>query len=80
MSSLLRRTAVVSLTALALATGVGATSAVAAVPGQAPAVLGPGPDDFGGGNGRGHDRPLHFGPFEFPRNGTISGGFSWGTR
>jgi hypothetical protein len=34
----------------------------------------PGPD-FGG-----HDRPLHLGPFEFPRNGSLSGGFSWGMR
>lgn len=80
MSSLLRRAAVLSLAALALTAGAGATSAVAAP--QAPAAVGgPGPD-FGdeGRGGFGHDRPLHFGPFEFPRSGTISGGFSWGMR
>jgi hypothetical protein len=75
MSSLLRRVAVVSLAALAV-TGVGAVSAGAATP-AAPAapVVGPGPD-FGGH----HGGPLHFGPFEIPRHGSLSGGFSWGMR
>ncbi|MFJ8079044.1 hypothetical protein ACIQ6Y_00250 [Streptomyces sp. NPDC096205] len=36
----------------------------------------PGPDTDGH-SGHGHDRPLRFGPFEFPRSGTVSGGFAW---
>ncbi|WDV53811.1 hypothetical protein PV963_27350 [Streptomyces coeruleorubidus] len=46
-------------------------------------VVNPGADEFGGGqggHGGHHDGPLHFGPFEFPRYGSVSGGFSWGVR
>ncbi|MFJ3442753.1 hypothetical protein ACIPM2_16465 [Streptomyces sp. NPDC086081] len=88
MSLRVRRIAVVSLAALALTAGgtalaaaAPAQPAAAAAPAQpaAAAIGNPGPDGFGGG-GHGHDRPLHFGPFEFPRYGTVSGGFSWGVR
>ncbi|MEV0241523.1 hypothetical protein AB0I06_16545 [Streptomyces sp. NPDC050674] len=42
----------------------------------------PEPDGTGGANGYhgGRERPLHFGPFEFPRYGSVSGGFTWGLR
>ncbi|WP_217242911.1 hypothetical protein [Streptomyces sp. AC555_RSS877] len=72
MSLLLRRVAVVSLAALALTAGGTAAASATAVP--APAFGSPGPDGFGGR----HQQPLHFGPFEIPRSGSISGGFSWG--
>ncbi|MEV0638494.1 hypothetical protein AB0I77_26845 [Streptomyces sp. NPDC050619] len=83
MSLLLRRAAVVSLAALALTAGGTVAASASALP--APVVSGPGPDGFGddggnGGGGGGHyEHPLRFGPFEFPRSGSISGGFAWGT-
>ncbi|MFD0315532.1 hypothetical protein [Streptomyces flavalbus] len=77
MSSLFRRSAVVAVAAVALTAGLGATAA-SARPATAPVAVNPGPD--GGFHGGGHDRPLHFGPFEFPRHGSVSGGFSWGMR
>ncbi|MFE5603647.1 hypothetical protein ACFQ8O_31205 [Streptomyces coelicoflavus] len=81
MSLSLRRATVVSLAALALTAG-GAVSAAGAAPLSAPAVasMGPGGGGEGGGggfNGR-HEPPLHFGPFEIPKFGSVSGGFSWG--
>ncbi|MFF8671341.1 hypothetical protein [Streptomyces sp. NPDC015242] len=79
MSLRVRRMAVVSLAALALTAGGTVTAAAASAQPAAAAIGNPGPDGFGGG-GHGHDRPLHFGPFEFPRYGSVSGGFSWGVR
>ncbi|MFG3251184.1 hypothetical protein [Streptomyces sp. NPDC048187] len=79
MSLSLRRAAVVSLAALALTAG-GAVSAATAAPQSAPAVasMGPGGGEGGGGYNGGHEPPLHFGPFEIPKFGSVSGGFSWG--
>ncbi|MDT0387522.1 MULTISPECIES: hypothetical protein [Streptomyces] len=79
MSLRVRRIAVVSLAALALTAGGTVMAAAASAQPAAAAIGNPGPDGFGGG-GHGHDRPLHFGPFEFPRYGSVSGGFSWGVR
>lgn len=80
MSFSLRRTAVVCLAALALTAG-GAVSAAAAAPLSAPAVAQAGPGGEGGGadgfGGR-HEPPMHLGPFEIPKFGSVSGGFSWG--
>jgi hypothetical protein len=75
MSLSLRRAAVVSLAALALTAG-GAVSAAGAAEVSAPAVVSPGPG--GGGFNGGHEPPMHFGPFEIPKFGSVSGGFSWG--
>ncbi|ANB04666.1 hypothetical protein SAM40697_0704 [Streptomyces ambofaciens] len=76
MSFSLRRVAVVSLAALALTAG-GAVSAAGAAEVSAPAaVTSPGPG--GGGFNGGHEPPMHFGPFEIPKFGSVSGGFSWG--
>ncbi|GGL62773.1 hypothetical protein GCM10010129_03000 [Streptomyces fumigatiscleroticus] len=69
MSLLLRRAAVVSLAALALTAG-GAVSTASASAVPTPAVGHPGPN--------GHEPPMHFGPFEIPKYGSVSGGFSWG--
>ncbi|MFB7084532.1 hypothetical protein [Streptomyces sp. NPDC056296] len=77
MSFSLRRAAVVSLAALALTAG-GAVSAASAAPVSAPAVASPGPGGGGGGFNGGHEPPMHFGPFEIPKFGSVSGGFSWG--
>jgi hypothetical protein len=55
-------------------------SAAAAAPQSAPAVAPVGPGGEGGegfGGGR-HEPPMHFGPFEIPKFGSVSGGFSWG--
>lgn len=79
MSLRVRRIAVVSLAALALTAGGTVVAASASAQPAAATVGNPGPEGFGGG-GHGHDRPLHFGPFEFPRYGSVSGGFSWGVR
>ncbi|MET9956157.1 hypothetical protein ABZ135_32080 [Streptomyces sp. NPDC006339] len=68
--SVIRRAAVVSVLAAALVTGAAGAQAFAAS--AAPATIG----DFDG-PGRGHDRPIMFGPFEIPRNGSV--GFHWGT-
>ncbi|POX45090.1 hypothetical protein C3489_35025 [Streptomyces sp. Ru71] len=70
-----------SVAALAvLAGGVATAASASAQPAQsAEALAYPGPggsDDYHGG----HDRPLRFGPFEFPRYGTVSGGFTWGLK
>lgn len=85
MSLRIRRLVVVSLTAVAVTAG-GATAASASVP-ERPAqrVAEPGPDfdgfdGFDGHSGNRHDRPLRFGPFEFPRSGEVSGGFAWDMR
>ncbi|MET9680151.1 hypothetical protein [Streptomyces coeruleorubidus] len=80
MSLRVRRIAVVSLAALALTAGGTVVAAGASAQPAATTVVNPGPDGFGGGHGGHHDRPLHFGPFEFPRYGSVSGGFSWGVR
>jgi hypothetical protein len=81
MSLQIRRFAVVSLAALALTASAAATAAASASAGPAHTVSRPAADDFDGYSGGGrHERPLRFGPFEFPRSGTISGGFSWGVR
>ncbi|WP_309096475.1 hypothetical protein [Streptomyces sp.] len=81
MSLRVRRIAVVSLAALALTAGGTVMAAAASAQPAAAAIGDPGSDGFGGGgHGHGHDRPLHFGPFEFPRYGSVSGGFSWGVR
>jgi len=81
MSLRIRRLAVVSLAALALTAGGVATAAFAsASAGPAQAVSYPGPDGADSYQGGGHERPLRFGPFEFPRAGTVSGGFAWNTR
>ncbi|MFV0137776.1 hypothetical protein ACLGIH_32075 [Streptomyces sp. HMX87] len=74
--SLLRRAALVSLVALAVTAG-GAVSAAGAAPLPAPGVISPGPGGGHGGHG-GHEPPMHFGPFEIPKYGSVSGGFSWG--
>ncbi|MER7515850.1 hypothetical protein [Streptomyces sp. NPDC126499] len=66
--SVIRRAAVVSVLAAALVTGAAGTQALAA---SAPASMG----DFDG-PGRGHDRPVMFGPFEIPKNGNF--GLHWG--
>ncbi|MFF8844243.1 hypothetical protein ACF08N_16240 [Streptomyces sp. NPDC015127] len=53
-----------------------------AAPAAPSAVSFDGPDGHGDGNGGGHGRggrPIRFGPFEFPANGNISGGFAWDT-
>ncbi|MEU2559580.1 hypothetical protein ABZ626_09635 [Streptomyces longispororuber] len=82
MTLRMRRLAVVSLTALALAGG-GAGAASAAAP-PAPAVGSVGADtlddDWGHHHDHHHDRPLYFGPFEVPRQGQVSGGVSWDAR
>ncbi|MFI8190841.1 hypothetical protein ACIF8T_18850 [Streptomyces sp. NPDC085946] len=62
--------------AFALTAG-GAVTATSTSAVPAPVVDEPAPQGFGHG---GHGRPLHFGPFEFPRYGSLSGGFSWGAR
>ncbi|MER7401796.1 hypothetical protein ABT373_04730 [Streptomyces sp. NPDC000070] len=82
MSLRVRRIAVVSLAALALTAGGAVVAAGASALPAATTVVNPGPEGFGGGGGHGghHDGPLHFGPFEFPRYGSVSGGFSWGVR
>ncbi|MGW7050662.1 hypothetical protein [Streptomyces sp. NPDC054887] len=71
--SFFRRTAAVSAVAVALVAG-GLASTASAAPAGAPAavseVLHPYPP--GGG-------PLRFGPFVFPSNGQVSGGFAWNT-
>lgn len=64
--SFLRRVATVSVVtaSLALGAGLAAPSAMA----------------WGGGHGHGHghsEPPLMFGPIEVPRDGALSGGFSW---
>jgi hypothetical protein len=70
MSLSLRRAAVVTLAALALTAG-GAVSAATAAPAvPAAANLGPG--------GHHGEPPMHFGPFEIPKFGSVSGGFNWG--
>ncbi|MDI3405571.1 hypothetical protein [Streptomyces cavernicola] len=70
MSMQLRRLAAVSLMALALAAGsASAASAAAAFP--EPGVPGYSVQD---------ESPLHFGPFDLPSSGTISGGMSWDMR
>jgi hypothetical protein len=79
MSLRVRRIAVLSLAALAFTAGGTVVAAASAQP-AATTVVNPGPEGFGGGHGGDHDRPLHFGPFEFPRHGSVSGGFSWGVR
>jgi hypothetical protein len=81
MSLQLRRLAVVSFAALALTAGATAT-AVSASARPAQAVNQPTADGIDGypAGGHGYHRPLHFGPFEVPRNGTVSGGFSWAVR
>ncbi|MEU6916770.1 hypothetical protein [Streptomyces olindensis] len=83
MSLRVRRIAVISLAALALTAGGTAAAGASAQP-AATTIGNPGPDGFGGGHGGGHgghhDGPLNFGPFEFPRYGSVSGGFSWGVR
>ncbi|GAA3101829.1 hypothetical protein ACFQ0X_08420 [Streptomyces rectiviolaceus] len=80
MSLRVRRLALVSLAALALTAGGAATATASSLPPQAvtyPAY--PGPDGFGDHEDHDHDheRPLHVGPFDVPREGTVSGGFSW---
>jgi hypothetical protein len=75
MSLRVRRIAVVSLAALALTAGGTVVAAGASAQAAATTVVYPGPDGFGGGR---HDGPLHYGPFEFPHYGSVSGGFSWG--
>ncbi|MDQ0773502.1 Spy/CpxP family protein refolding chaperone [Streptomyces aurantiacus] len=90
MSFQLRRLVALALAALALTAGATATATAAAAASAsarpAQAVNQPAADDFDGypgeghGHGHGQERPLHFGPFEIPRNGTVSGGFSWGMR
>jgi hypothetical protein len=89
MSFQLRRLFALALAALALTAGATATATAASAsarPAQAVNQLAaddfdgyPG-EEFGHGHGHGQERPLHFGPFEIPRDGTVSGGFSWGLR
>ncbi|GGW34278.1 hypothetical protein [Streptomyces caelestis] len=74
MSLRVRRIAVVSLSALALTAGGTVVAAGASAQPAATTVVNPGPDGLGGGH---HDGPPHYGPFEFPRYGSVSGGFSW---
>jgi hypothetical protein len=78
MTMQFRRLAVVSLTALALVTGAAAT-AVSAPAQPVRTAHQPTADGIDGypGSGHGPKRPLHFGPFEIPRHGTVSSGFSW---
>ncbi|BCL26681.1 hypothetical protein ACFFS2_00715 [Streptomyces aurantiacus] len=93
MSFQLRRLVALALAALALTAGATATATAASASAPpAQAVNQPAADDFDGypgeglghghghGHGHGQERPLHFGPFEIPRDGTVSGGFSWGMR
>jgi hypothetical protein len=71
----------VSLAVLAFTAGGAVVAVGTSAQPAAATVVNPGSDGFGGGgHGHGHDRPLHFGPFEFPRYGSVSGGFSWGVR
>ncbi|MEU7133740.1 hypothetical protein [Streptomyces sp. NPDC046261] len=69
--SFLRRAAIVVLVAAGLATGGGAAS-VSAAPSSSSAVSVRDPGDHDG-------RPIHFGPFDIPRNANVSGGFQWET-
>ncbi|MFJ2264057.1 hypothetical protein ACIOKD_38225 [Streptomyces sp. NPDC087844] len=79
MSLQLRRFAAVCLTVLAVSAGATVASASAQPP--QPVTL-PAADGIDGYPSPDHHRqpPLHFGPFEIPRSGTVSGGFSWGVR
>ena len=62
----LRRFATVSLVTATLALGAGLAAPAATASG------------WGGGGGHGHgEPPLRFGPIEVPRDGALSGGFSW---
>ena len=61
--SFLRRAATVSVLAASLALGAG-VAAPAAVAGGWP-------------GGHRQEPPLMFGPIEIPRDGAVSGGFSW---
>jgi hypothetical protein len=71
--SFLRRFATVSLVTASLAVGAGL-----AAPAAVAAGWGGGP---GHGHGHGHHAPpLMFGPFEIPREGGVSSGFSWSMR
>ncbi|MGJ7880954.1 hypothetical protein [Streptomyces rochei] len=76
MSCKLRRAAGVSPAALALTAG-GAVSAAGAAEASVPAVTANDPDGGSGFRG-GHEPPMHFGPFEIPKFGSVYGGFSWG--
>ncbi|MEV0252866.1 hypothetical protein AB0H82_01105 [Streptomyces sp. NPDC050732] len=73
--------AVVSFAAVAVMVG-GAAAAAASVPSDHNSLY-PGPevsDTYHGDHDhvRDHDHPLHVGPFDVPRHGTVSGGFTWG--
>ncbi|MGK5545137.1 hypothetical protein ACSNOH_10450 [Streptomyces sp. URMC 127] len=70
--SFFRRLIVLSAVAASLVMGGAAASAVAA-PSVTPTASFPGGDGYHGG------RPIHFGPFEIPHNGQVSGGFGWET-
>ncbi|UXI77149.1 hypothetical protein N6Q81_03315 [Streptomyces vinaceusdrappus] len=76
MSCKLRRAAGVSPAAPALTAG-GAVSAAGAAAAPVPPVTANRPDAGSGFRG-GHEPPMHFGPFEIPKFGSVSGGFSWG--
>ncbi|MFH8484048.1 hypothetical protein [Streptomyces longisporoflavus] len=67
MSSLFRCAAAVSLAVLAVTAGAGAASADTLTAADPVAVGHPEPQDA----------PLNFGPFQVPRYGTVSGGFTW---
>ncbi|CAL9340079.1 hypothetical protein [Streptomyces sp. enrichment culture] len=79
MSLRIRRLVVVSLAAVAVAAGGAEVASAAVAERPAEQVAYPGPD-FDGYPGSGHDRPLRFGPFEFPSAGAVSGGFKWDMR
>ncbi|MDI3423930.1 hypothetical protein [Streptomyces luteolus] len=82
MSQQLRRLAAVSLMALALTAGgaTAATTASAASPQPAQTGAYPDPGSLNSYSGHHDGDPLRFGPFDVPRNGTISGGLSWNVR
>ncbi|MBP2404594.1 hypothetical protein SNS2_3208 [Streptomyces netropsis] len=70
MASLIRRAAVVALTALMLGLSGGALATAASAE----------PSNDGHEWGERHHHggpPVHFGPFEVPRFGSVSGGFAW---
>ncbi|MGW7198885.1 hypothetical protein [Streptomyces chryseus] len=71
--SFFSRAAAVSAVVL-VACGLVSTSAAAAVPAQAPASVSEAGHPYPPGGG-----PLRFGPFVFPANGQVSGGFAWNT-
>ncbi|MEU8956012.1 hypothetical protein AB0C93_17105 [Streptomyces sp. NPDC048518] len=81
MSFRVRRMAALSLAVVAVMAG-GVASAASASARPAHVTTYPEPDDSGvyPDSYHHHDRPLHVGPFDVPRQGAVSGGFRWDVR